>query len=85
MVWSVNGGDDAASFVITDGGNLYFKQPPDFEDPLDQDEDNIYSVTVVATEEATDEQLKGDAGSVRNRYRRGGAGDPHHLPRQGLV
>ena len=42
--WSV-GGTDASSFVITDRGQLYFKEPPSFEDG------EAYRVTVTATDD----------------------------------
>ena len=50
VTWSV-AGDDGGSFVITDRGSLYFRQPPDFEDPQDLGEDNVYNMEVVATDE----------------------------------
>ncbi len=52
-------GDDADLFDIDpDTGELSFKNPPDFENPLDQDGDNEYEVTVVGTDDGglTDEQ-----------------------------
>ena len=49
IVWSL-GGDDAALFSI-EGGMLTFKSAPDFEMAADMDGDNMYSVTVQATDE----------------------------------
>ena len=40
-------GDDALDFDIT-GGALTFKSTPDFENPVDDDSDNVYEVTVQA-------------------------------------
>ena len=49
IVWSL-GGDDAALFSIG-GGMLTFVSAPDYETPTDMGEDNMYSVTVQATDE----------------------------------
>ena len=46
--WSLEG-DDAGDFSISSDGELSFRTSPDFEDPSDADENNIYSVTVKAT------------------------------------
>ena len=48
--WSL-GGDDARDFSIDEGGVLRFASTPDFESRADMDEDNMYSVTVQATDE----------------------------------
>ena len=45
------GGDDALDFSIDEGGVLRFASTPDFESPADMDGDNMYSVTVQATDE----------------------------------
>ena len=53
--WSL-GGDDAALFDLSSGGVLTFGSPPDYENPADADQDNVYEVTVKAsdgTNEAT--------------------------------
>jgi len=43
-------GEDAARFAIDAGtGALRFVSPPDFENPSDSDEDNVYNVTAVAS------------------------------------
>ena len=51
--WSLSG-DDAALFELTgsddDERNLEFKNEADFENPGDMNEDNIYEVTVVASD-----------------------------------
>ena len=48
--WSLEG-DDAGDFLI-DEGVLTFSAPPDYEQPADRDEDNVYRVTVVASDGA---------------------------------
>ena len=45
--WTVSG-DDAGAFNIS-GGQLTFVASPDFEAPADDNGDNVYMVTVVAT------------------------------------
>ena len=47
--WGLAGGD-AGLFSISDAGELAFSDAPDFEAPLDTDEDNVYSVTIQATD-----------------------------------
>ncbi|MDE2988935.1 MAG: cadherin domain-containing protein [Chloroflexota bacterium] len=47
-VWSLEG-TDAADFRIDAGGQLFFIASPDFESPADDNSDNAYEVTVVAT------------------------------------
>jgi serralysin len=42
-------GVDAGDFVLK-GGALSFMSPPDFEAPRDADKNNVYSVTIVATD-----------------------------------
>ena len=56
--WSLEG-DDAGDFTIastTDGATLRFATSPDYENPVDDDPDNIYEITVVAR----DGSLRGD-------------------------
>ena len=45
-------GPDRNDFRIgrSDGG-LYFRTAPDYENPTDDDEDNVYEITVVATDQ----------------------------------
>ena len=47
--WSV-GGPDRHAFEISERGALTFKTPPDFDIPADDDGDNVFQVTVVATD-----------------------------------
>ena len=43
-------GQDAAAFNISSDGELTFAFSPDFELPIDSDGDNVYQVTIVATD-----------------------------------
>ena len=43
-------GTDSAYFAITNGGVLSFDPSPDFEDPMDSDRNNVYRVTVQASD-----------------------------------
>ena len=52
--WSLRG-YDAGDFSITEAGVLTFKSSPNFESPADADMDNMYMVTVVATDDGTPE------------------------------
>ena len=47
--WSLTG-TDAADFEIDSGGNVVFKERPNFEDPKDSGGDNVYNLTVVVTD-----------------------------------
>ena len=53
IAWSLSG-DDAGDFEISGAGMLTFMSPPDFESPTDADADNMYSVTVVASDGTND-------------------------------
>ena len=61
VVWSVSGAD-AGDFSISnesgDEGQLTFKKIPNFEMPADADMDNMYMVTVVATDAGVDSKNK---------------------------
>ncbi|WP_020396882.1 choice-of-anchor L domain-containing protein [Thiolinea disciformis] len=46
LVWSFAGGADANLFNIDAQGKVIFKLPPDFENPLDLNKDNLYEVNV---------------------------------------
>ena len=50
--WSVSGADDD-DFAISETGVLSFASPPDYESPADSDRDNVYEVTVVARDDAS--------------------------------
>ena len=47
--FAITGGADAALFDIV-AGNLVFKTAPDFENPIDTDANNVYDVTVQASD-----------------------------------
>ena len=47
--WSLYPTGDSEHFGITHSGKLKFKQPPNFEDPKDDDEDNEYHLIITAS------------------------------------
>ena len=52
--WSVSGTDGGDFAITTDSsgrGVLSFEEPPDYDDPADDDRDNEYELTVVATDQ----------------------------------
>ena len=49
ITWSLSG-PDMGAFDIGSGGELTFNTPPDFEGPADADTDNVYEVTVEASD-----------------------------------
>jgi len=49
LAWSL-GGADAARFSISAGGAVTFKASPNFESPLDAGGNNVYDITVTATD-----------------------------------
>lgn len=48
--FSIAAGADGAAFQITPAGALSFRSPPDFEAPADGDRDNVYQVTIAASD-----------------------------------
>jgi hypothetical protein len=48
VTFAITGGDDQDLFAITDGDQLAFVDPPDFEEPGDADGNNTYLVRVTA-------------------------------------
>ena len=52
VTWSLDG-DDRGDFRISSGGELTFRAIPDFEDPMDSNTDNIYSITVEVQDDTT--------------------------------
>ena len=50
VAWSVSG-TDGRDFEISETGVLSFEEAPDYDDPADDDDDNEYEVTVVATDQ----------------------------------
>lgn len=58
VTYSLLSGDDSALFSIAeDTGALHFITPPDFEAPGDQDGDNEYSITLVASVDEDDTSI----------------------------
>ena len=54
IAWSAGGGDGGDFEIVRDSrgrGVLSFADVPDFENPADADRDNVYEVTVVATDD----------------------------------
>ena len=43
-------GEDRTNFLISNTGELTFKMVPDFETPMDDDRDNIYLITLAASD-----------------------------------
>ncbi len=50
ITFSIMGGVDAAAFSINGGNQLIFNAPPDFDAPGDANGDNVYEVTVLASD-----------------------------------
>ncbi len=50
LTWAV-GGTDAGDFNIDTSGNLTFAEIPDHENPADSNNDNVYNVQIVATDD----------------------------------
>ena len=50
ITWGLSG-VDAGAFTISETGELTFRNVPDYEAPADSDDDNVYEVTVEATDE----------------------------------
>ena len=64
-------GADAADFDLTDGNDdgtydLAFKQSPNYEDPADAGTDNVYNITVVATDSDGQTDMKAVTVTVTN-------------------
>ena len=50
LTYQISGGPDSARFAITAAGALSFVTPPDFEVPTDVDRNNVYLVTLSASD-----------------------------------
>ena len=57
VTWSVSGTDEG-DFEISAGGVLTFKEAPNYEMPADSNGNNVYMVTVVATDAGVDSKNK---------------------------
>ena len=53
IAWSLSG-DDADDFEISGAGTLTFVSSPDYENPMDENAGNMYSVMVVASDGTND-------------------------------
>ncbi len=56
VTFTLTGGDDADQFSITPEGILTFNMSPDFELPTDMGMNNMYEVTITATDDGISEQ-----------------------------
>ena len=56
VTWSLSG-DDSGDFSISSGGTLTFATQPDYENPADNDQDNVYEFTVTATRDSASGSL----------------------------
>jgi len=50
VTFTLTGGADMSRFIITSAGALQFLSPPDFEAPNDANADNVYLVTITASD-----------------------------------
>ena len=50
LTWTLAGAD-AGDFTISSDGALTFREPPDYENPADSGRNNVYNVTVQATDD----------------------------------
>ena len=77
-------GEDSEAFTIEEDGTLRFRVSPDFENPTDANEDNIYLVTV----EASDRHSAGALDSsieITDAEEQGQLSLPIEVPRIGMV
>ena len=65
VTWSLSG-DDAEDFEISEDGMLTFKESPNFEAPADMDTNNVYMVTVEASDGTTDNVMQAVTVTVTN-------------------
>ena len=56
VTWSISGAD-AKRFAISELGELTFNSPPDYENPNDANKDNVYEVTVAASDSGLESTL----------------------------
>ena len=66
FTWSVGGDDGKKFFSIDSNGVLMFKSPPNFEAKADMDKNNVYEVTVIATDTKDQAGMKSVKVTVTN-------------------
>ncbi|MEL6370547.1 MAG: putative Ig domain-containing protein [Pseudomonadota bacterium] len=79
------GGDDAAAFEINDAGELSFVDAPNHDDPQDLNGDNVYDITVSATDgiaTSTPEAFSVTINDLDEEVQT--ADDPADLPGEGI-
>ena len=57
VMWHLAAGSDSDAFSISSRGVLTFQTPPDYENPADADTNNVYLVTVEASDELNTDDL----------------------------
>ncbi|ANY84448.1 hypothetical protein BB934_40315 (plasmid) [Microvirga ossetica] len=73
-------GPDAALFSISDSGELAFLAAPDFENPTDAGQDNVYEVTVRVTDRTGRTDTQDIAVTISNQPGTSLTGDPSGVP-----
>ena len=66
LTWSVEGTDKDLFEIVEDTGVLTFADAPDYEMPTDAGSDNVYNVTVVATDAGVDEDDENEMTAMRD-------------------
>ena len=83
-IWSLSG-TDQGQFDIANDGVLTFKSPPDHENPLDADGDNLYELMVVATDMESNAASREVMVKVTNVDEEGVVGLSSLQPRGGVM
>ena len=78
-------GADSSKFDFTEGGVLTFKAKPDFEKPADADKDNVYEVTITATDGTANMATRDVKVTVTNAEELGEVTLSQPRPRVGLA
>ena len=58
ITYSIEGSDSALMIIGSSSGELSFISPPDYENPQDSNQDNIYEVTVIASDGSLSSSLE---------------------------
>ena len=58
VTWTLQGADAGKFSIVSDTGVLTFKDAPNYEMPADAGRNNVYNVTVVATDDGVDDKNK---------------------------